>query len=81
MTEHKITIRDKSEIIAMQTGERIAAIMELRGKMQATDELSDEEVQYGVRLMQAERVARAGGAGGSGTKKAQAQKTFDLSDF
>lgn len=68
-------------IQAMSTDQRVEKIMELQHKMQETGHLEDDEVRLAIALIQAERVVRAGSQGGSRTKKEQAQKAFDLSDF
>lgn len=69
------------QITALTSDQRIELIMKLQHKMNETGELDDEEVRYGIRLIHAERVVRAGGKGGSATKKANAQKAMDLSEF
>lgn len=69
------------QIQAMTSDQRIEKIMLLQHKMQETGELAEEEIREGIRLLQVERVSRAGGKGGSATKKENAVKAMDLSDF
>ena len=66
---------------SMSSPERISEIMRLRQKAATGTALTDDECRYGVRLIRAERVARAGSHGGSETKKVEAQKAFDDSAF
>ena len=66
---------------SMSSPERVAEIMRLRQKTLTGSQLSDDECRYGVRLIRAERVMRAGSRSGSTEKKAEAQKAFDDSAF
>lgn len=58
------------------SSERLARLNELRLKMDQTGQLTPEECRLGVRLIAAERIARAGSQGGSKTKAKAAPESF-----
>lgn len=67
---------------SLTSQERVARILELQVQMQRTNTLTEEEIHEAVRLLRSERVNRAGAAGGSKKKAADAVQSFDkVSDF
>lgn len=64
------------DVSKMSSSERMAELTRLRSKMLATQNLSPEECRYGIRLLAAERVGRAGAQGGSKVKAGEAKQSF-----
>lgn len=73
---------DFSNPETLSSQERQQEIINLRLRRLTTGDLSDEELRYAVRLLRAERVARAGsGPRGTKQKANQASQTLSLDDF
>ncbi len=77
-TDGEITLTPE-EIAQMDSETRVAIIMRIRQKKMGGDDLTDEEVKTGVRLIRAERVLQAESVNKKTAKK-QAE-AFSLEDF
>lgn len=65
-----------ADLLKWPSSDRINKLNELRLKMDQTGNLTSEECRMGVRLLHAERTARAGAKGGSKEKAAAAGASF-----
>lgn len=64
------------DVQSWPSSERLARLNELRLKMDQTGQLTPDECRLGVRLIAAERIARAGSQGGSKAKAKAAPESF-----
>lgn len=65
-----------NDVLKMPQSERLTRLNDLRLKMSTTGNLTVEECRFGMRLIAAERIFRAGSKGGSKEKAEAAKGSF-----